>query len=315
MSAAASSRAACIASARRSRRCSSRIGGTIRTSAEVAGIVVEKGRAAGLRLANGERIAVDGVIAVNADPRHLGLDLLGKEIIGTDAAAKLERYEWGPSFFGIYVALDRPVAFKAGPEPATVCYLHASHASLDQLAASFVDIRAGRLPTSPMVGIINEAAVDPTRAPAGKGLMKFIVHFVPYRLAADAASKITGTNWSEIKESYADRVLEWIDDAFLPGIRKRIVARSVQSPLDYERRMQSAVQGTHQHGAFLPYQVGGFRPVPEFADYRSPVANVYLCGAGSHPGSGVTLGPGRNAAEAICADLKLTFPGKTFVTA
>jgi len=101
-------------------------------------------------------------------------------------------------------------------------------------------------------------------------------------------------------------------DAFLPGIRKRIVARSVQSPVDYERRMRSAVQGTHQHGAFLPYQVGGFRPIPEFADYRSPVTNVYLCGAGSHPGSGITMGPGRNAAEAICGDLKLTFPGKTF---
>jgi len=131
-------------------------------------------------------------------------------------------------------------------------------------------------------------------------------------LTGDGAGKITGTDWSQIKERYADSILEWIDDAFLPGIRKRIVARSVQSPVDYERRMRSAVQGTHQHGAFLPYQVGGFRPIPEFADYRSPVANVYLCGAGSHPGSGITMGPGRNAAEAICGDLKLTFPGKTF---
>ncbi len=289
--------------------------GTIRTDAEVAGIVLEKGRATAVRLANGERITVDRVIAANADPRHLGLDLLGETIIGADAVSKLARYEWGPSFFGIYVALDRSVAFKAGPEPATVCYMHASEPSLDQLAASFVDIRAGRLPKNPMVGIINEAAVDPSRAPAGKGLMKFIVHFVPYRVTGDAAGRITGTNWSEIKERYADSVLEWIDNAFLPGIRKRIVARSVQSPLDYERRMRSAVHGTHQHGAFLPYQVGGFRPIPEFADFRSPVANVYLCGAGSHPGSGITMGPGRNAAEVICADLRLTFPGRAFAKA
>src|SRR5437773_1123967 len=203
---------------------------------------------------------------------HAGLapdDLLGDTIIGAEAASKLQRYEWGPSFFGIYAALDRPVAFKAGPEPATVCYLHASGASLDDLAASFVDIRAGRLPKNPMVGIINEAVVDPSRAPAGKGLMKFIVHFVPYRVTGDASGKITGTDWSQIKERYADSILEWIDDAFLPGIRKRIVARSVQSPVDYERRMRSAVQGTHQHGAFLPYQVGGCRPIPDFADSRS----------------------------------------------
>src|SRR6266568_3852564 len=101
-------------------------GGTIRTNAEVASIVVENGRAVAVRLADGERIGVDGVVAANADPRHLGLDLLGDTIIGAEAASKLQRYEWGPSFFGIYAALDRPVAFNAGPEPATVCYLHAS---------------------------------------------------------------------------------------------------------------------------------------------------------------------------------------------
>src|SRR5437870_4637005 len=127
-------------------------GGTIRTNAEVASVVVENGRAVAVRLADGERIGVDGVIAANADPRHFGLDLLGDTIIGAEAASKLRRYEWGPSFFGIYAALDRPVAFRAGPEPATVCYLHASGASLDDLAASFVDIRAGRLPKNPMVG-------------------------------------------------------------------------------------------------------------------------------------------------------------------
>src|SRR3989449_8218921 len=205
-------------------------GGTIRTNAEVASIVVENGRAVAVRLADGERIGVDGVIAANADPRHFGLDLLGEAIIGAEAASKLQRYEWGPSFFGIYAALDQPVAFKAGPEPATVCYLHASGASLDDLAASFVDIRAGRLPKNPMVGIINEAVVDPSRASAGKGLMKFIVHFVPYRVTGDGAGKITGTDWSQIKERYADSILEY---------RRRVPARDPQA----HRRSQRAVAG------------------------------------------------------------------------
>jgi beta-carotene ketolase (CrtO type) len=278
-------------------------GGDIRLAAEVQGIEVEHGRAVSVRLAGGERIAVDGAIAVNADPRHLALDLLGEATAG-EAARQIRHYEWGPSFFGIYAALDRPVAFKAGAEAAAAGYIHASHASIDALARSFADIRAGLLTAEPMVGIIDEAARDPSRAPAGKELMKFVVHFVPYRPAAG--------DWDAIKEAYADTVLDWLDTAFLPGLRARIIARSVQSPLDYERRMPSAVHGTHQHGAYLPYQIGPLRPVPAMAGYRSPVANVYLCGAGSHPGSGVTMAPGRNAAQVICDDLGRAFPGETF---
>src|SRR5262249_11265680 len=209
----------------------------------------------------------------------------------------------GPSFFGIYVALDRPISFKAGAEPARAGYIHACEPSLDLLAQNFVDIRAGRLPVNPMVGIINESASDPSRAPAGKALMKFIVHFVPYRVTGDAAGRIVGGDWGAIKDAYADTVLEWLDNAFLPGLREGIAARSVWSPVDYESDMPSAVHGTHQHGAYLPYQIGAFRPIPEMGHYRSPIGNVYLCGAGAHPGSGVTMCPGRNAAVAICRDL------------
>lgn len=287
-------------------------GGVIRTGVEVTAIETANGRGIGVRLANGERIAVDGPIVSNVDPRHLILDLIGEAAVGREIAAEMRRYEWGPSFFGIYAALDRPVAFKAGPEPGEAAYVHASEVSLDQLAASFVDIRAGRLPAHPMVGIINEAGMDPSRAPFGKSLMKFIVHFVPYRVSGDAG-RISGVDWDTIKDAYADSILDWLDGAFLPGLRRSIISRSVQSPVDYERRMPSAVRGTHQHGAFVPYQIGAFRPSPEMSQYRSPVANVYLCGAGSHPGSGITMCPGRNAAAAICFDLKLAFPGKSFV--
>jgi beta-carotene ketolase (CrtO type) len=79
--------------------------------------------------------------------------------------------------------------------------------------------------------------------------------------------------------------------------------RVVHSPLDIERLMVSAVRGTVTHGAFVPYQLGAQRPVPELAHYRSPVPNVYLCGAGSHPGGGITMAPGRNAARVILADV------------
>jgi phytoene dehydrogenase-like protein len=225
----------------------------------------------------------------------------------------MRRYAWGPSFFTIHVALDAPVAWKAGPAAGGAAYVHASELSVDTLAANFVDIRAGQAPARPMIGVINESGVDPSRVPAGKALMKFVVHFVPYALAG--ASGRAAAHWDAATEAYADTVLGWVDEAFLPGLRAHTVARSVHSPLDLERGTSSAVEGTHMHGAFVPWLVGGFRPLPELAGYRAPVAGVYLCGAGAHPGSGVSMGPGRNAAEVICADLGLAFPGRTLAAA
>lgn len=284
-------------------------GGEVRTDAKVGRIEVLDGRAVAVHLADDERIAVDGPIAVNADPRHLVVDLLGPDAVGADLEAKLKRYEWGPSFFGIHLALDAPVDFKAAPA-GQVCYVHASDLSVDALARMFVDIRAGRLPEHPMVGIVNESACDPSRVPEGKALMKFVVHFVPYKVTGDATGRTSGGPWDAIKDVYADYLLEWLDDAFLPGLRKHIIGRSIQSPVDYERRTSSSVHGTHMHGAFVPWQIGAFRPVPEMGHYQTPVPNVYLCGAGAHPGSGVSMAPGRNAAATICADLAIGFPGR-----
>jgi len=283
-------------------------GGDIRIGASVKSIAVEKGRATSVSLEDGEVIALDGVLASNVDPRHLALDLLGEAQVGETIAGKIKRYDWGQSFFGIYVALDRPVPYRAGQDADRAGYVHIGGPSLDDLAETFAEARAGLLPRRPMIGAINEAGLDPSRAPPGKGLMKFVVHFVPYRVAGDASGRIRGTHWDDIKEAYADAVVDMLSDAYLPGLRDRIIARSVQSPLDYERRIISAVHGTHQHGAFLPYQIGDMRPIPEFGSYRSPVRNLYLCGAGSHPGSGVTMAPGRNAAKVICGDLALAFP-------
>jgi phytoene dehydrogenase-like protein len=283
-------------------------GGEIRVNAGVKSIAVEEGRAMSVRLEGGEVIALDGVLASNVDPRHLVLDLLGEAQVGESAANKIKRYDWGQSFFGIYLALDRPVSYRAGVSADQAGYVHIGGPSLDDLAETFAQVRAGLLPKRPMIGAINEAGLDPSRAPDGKGLMKFVVHFVPYRVAGDAAGRIRGTHWDDIKDAYADAMIDMLSDEFLPGLRDRIIARSVQSPLDYERRIISAVHGTHQHGAFLPYQVGAMRPIPEFGSYRSPISNLYLCGAGSHPGSGVTMAPGRNAAKVICGDLGLAFP-------
>lgn len=283
-------------------------GGEVRISAGAAEIVCDGGRARAVKLKSGESVAVDGVVASNVDPKHFVLDLLGEATLGSGIADKIRHYEWGQSFFAIYAALDRPVSYRAGAGADSASYVHAAGQGLDGLALMFAQCRAGLLPEAPMLGIIRESAIDPTRAPASKALIKLVAHFVPYRVRGDAGGKIEGTDWDAIKNAYADRIIDYATEAFLPGLKDCIVARSVQSPIDMERRIRSAVHGTHQHGAYLPYQLGALRPIPELGSYRSPIANVYLCGAGSHPGSGVTMAPGRNAARVICADLGLAFP-------
>jgi beta-carotene ketolase (CrtO type) len=282
-------------------------GGEIRTGARVDGIRVENGKAVAVRLADGETIDVGGLVASGVDPQQLVLRLLGEAVVGSDIARKMRRYEPGESVLVVYLALDRPVHYKAGEEADRGVYVHPVP-SLDFLARQFQECRAGLLPSRPFALMCNDSACDPGRAPEGRALMKLLVKPVPYRIAGDAGGTIGGTTWEAVKERYADRVIAQLSEDYLPDLRRSIAHRVVHSPVDLENLLPSAPRGTIAHGAFLPYQLGAMRPIPEMGRYKSPVGNVYLCGSGSHPGGGVSMAPGRNAAQVICRDLALTFP-------
>jgi len=282
-------------------------GGEIRTNARVAKILVENRKAVAVRLADGETIDVGGLVASGIDPQQLVLALLGEDVVGGTIARKMRHYDPGESVLVVYLALDRPVHYKAGEAADRGVYVHPAP-SLDFLARQFQECRAGLLPSRPFALMCNDSACDPSRAPAGKTLMKLVVQPVPYRIAGDAGGSIAGTTWEAVKEAYADRVVDQLSEDYLPDLRRSIACRVVHSPVDLETLMPSAPRGTITHGAFLPYQQGAMRPIPELGRYRSPVGNVYLCGSGSHPGGGVSMAPGRNAAQVIHRDLGLTFP-------
>jgi phytoene dehydrogenase-like protein len=133
--------------------------------------------------------------------------------------------------------------------------------------------------------------------------MKIVANNVPYNIKGDATGKIAARSWQGAKEPYADHIIDLITAGYIPNLKRLILKRVVHSPVDMEQRILSAVRGTVTHGAFLPYQMGALRPIPELGHYRTPVDNVYLCASGSHPGGGVTMAPGRNAARVILADL------------
>ncbi len=280
-------------------------GGEIRTGARVTKILTAGGRATGVRLTSGESIGIadGGLIASNADPRQLIVDFLGADQVGQELVAKMQRYEWGDGYMTIYLALDAPVTYKAGPAAQASPYVHATTRSLEYLSRVYTECRSGLLPAAPFVLMCNDSVIDPTRAPPGKAVMKMIVHNVPYEIRGDATGKIDGRNWDEVKEAYADYLIDHLTETYAPSLRRSILKRVVHSPVDMQRLFVSAVHGTATHGAFLPYQAGSQRPLPELGHYRTPVPNVYLCGSGSHPGGGITMAPGRNAARTILGDL------------
>lgn len=279
--------------------------GSIRVDANVKRILVENGKAQGVELVDGEQIFCRKLIASSAHPRHLVLDMLGEDTVGPHVASKMRRYELGDPVMVVYLALDAPPEFRSGRDVSSSVYTHPTDASLGYFSRNFSEARAGLLPAQPFALVCNDVAGDSSRAPAGKGLMKLVVQPVPYRIAGDAAGRIKAMDWSEVKEPFADRVIERLEREYIPNLSKQIIKRVVHSPLDIEQMLPSALEGTNSHGAFLPYQVGRMRPIPELGGYRSPIGNVYLCGSGSHPGPGITMAPGRNAAQVIYEDLGL----------
>jgi beta-carotene ketolase (CrtO type) len=278
------------------------LGGSVRTATSVTRIEVDGSRAVAVSLANGERIET-ALVASSADPAQLALRLLGTDVVGHDAANRISHLEWGDPVLVMYVALDRAVEYGSGPEAGSAAHVHLSRASLGSMATATDQCRAGLLPEEPVIVSWNDSAIDPTRAPEGKHLKKFVVLGVPYEIRGDATGRVGAGSWEDLRERYADYLIEMLDERYLPGLGQRIIGRAVQSPVDIERKLSSAVRGTIPHGAMIPYQSGPLRPTPDFAGYRSPVENVYLCGSESHPGAGVSMAAGRNAASVILGDL------------
>jgi len=235
------------------------------------------------------------------------LDLLGAGMVGQQIVRKMEQYERGDSVFVMFVALDSPINYKAGPAARQSAHVHLTEPSLDFFARVYLQCRGGALPSAPMIVSWNDSAIDQSRAPAGKALMKFVVLSVPYIITGDATGRVPGRTWDEAREPYADYLIDLITANYIPDLKDKILKRVAHSPVDISRKIISAVHGTLGQGAFLPYQNGSLRPIPELGQYKTPVPNVYLCSSGSHPGPGVSMAPGRNAAQVIFAELGLDF--------
>jgi phytoene dehydrogenase-like protein len=266
-------------------------GGEIRVNAKVDQVLSDDGKAVGVRLSDGTAIQANSVFS-SAHPSHLVLALLSEAGLDEDLVGTMEKYEMGDAQMGIYIALSGPVTYAAGTQASQALQIQVTPDTIDDLAQAFCDVRANRLPPNPSIFIVNDGAADPSRVPEGKSMIKVILTTVPYDV-----------DWAAKRDEYANEVIELLAAGPIPDLKEKILKTTIMSPVDYEEDCASAIRGTVGHGAMVGYQLGAMRPTLSMGQFRGPLKNLYLCGAGSHPGPGVSMMPGRNAAFASIADL------------
>jgi phytoene dehydrogenase-like protein len=276
------------------------MGVEIRREAQVRRIVTQKGAATGVLLDDGTQLDAT-VVASSIDAQQTFLRLLDSTVLPDEFRQAVERIDYASASAKINVALSEPPRFTCLPESATSGGIGPHHhgtihisPTLDYLEAAYADALCGRPSKRPVLEITIPSSVDRTIAPEGKHVMSMFVQYAPYRLAEGAGT------WDEIKESFADRCIEVLAE-YAPNVPAAIEHRQVLSPLDLERTF-GLTGGNIMQGAMSPHQLYCFRPVPGWADHRTPIKGLYLCGAASHPGGGVMGTCGKNAAEEILRD-------------
>lgn len=263
-------------------------GGELVTKAEVQRIETVGGRARAVLTAGGERYeAARAVVACLGPPAVIRM------VDGELPPAYRRRaagYHYGPGTFMIHLAVEDLPDWSAGPQLREYAYVHVAPYLAD-LGVAYAQACAGILPQQPMIVVGQPTTVDRTRAPQGRHILWIQVRAVPGRIVGDGANTIAGHDWDEVKEPYADRVLDLVEP-YAPGLRDKILARHVISPADLERANPNLVGGDHLGGSHHPAQHFLFRPVPGWSRYRTPVDGLYLCGAATWPGAGVGAGSG-----------------------
>ncbi len=276
-------------------------GGEIRVASPVARIEVDADGARSVKLESGETIPVDGILVSNLDPRHTFLELVGEENLDDTMARACSRWRYDVmSMFCVYLALDAPVRWKAAEWDPSVqrSFAVSICESLEVLDDNASDCRLGNPPRQPGLFTVHPSLFESSLCPPGKEAC-FIEQIAPYELRDGGHAA-----WDEIKAAYAEAVLSRWRPYLAGGLEESaIVGRYLSSPIDIERVMPSMKHGDWNHGEMSQDQLGVFRPFHEFPPYRTAFANVYLCGASTHPGGSIGGACGYNAAGAIAEDL------------
>lgn len=274
------------------------LGGKILTSAEVAKVVIKDGTAIGVALKDGREFSAKRVIS-NADPHRTFLGMVGENELPSNFVEGVKGIRMKSGVIKINVALNELPDFTALPGktkgPQHTGTIHIAP-TIDYMERAFEDAKRGFPSKSPVIEMTIPSTVDDTVAPAGKHLMSMFVQYAPL-------NRKDGKVWNkDTNDEFAKRVFEIVNE-YAPNFQKSVDQWHVLSPADLEREY-GLTGGNIFHGEMTLDQLFFMRPVPKYADFHTPIKNLYMCGAGCHPGGGVMGAPGYISAKVVQRDMR-----------
>jgi phytoene dehydrogenase-like protein len=270
----------------------------ILTGTLVRQVLVSGGKAAGVELADGRRIAAR-IVAANVNPSLLFQGLVAPADLPAEFRSRIARYRNGSGTFRMNVALSELPDFTCLPGKAAAEH-HQSGIiigpSLDYMDSAWRDAKTFGWSTKLIIEMLIPSTLDDSLAPPGQHVASlFCQQFAP--LLPD------GRSWDDVRDEVADLITDTVND-WAPNFKASVLGRMILSPLDMEREF-GLTGGDIMHGHLSLDQLWAVRPVLGNASYRAPIKGLYMCGAGTHPGGGVSGNPGRNAAREILRDHSL----------
>jgi phytoene dehydrogenase-like protein len=274
-------------------------GAEIRTEAPIAKIIVKNGRAVGVALQSGEEIYGE-VVSSSVDPRLTFMKFIEESLLPGEFLEEVRRYKFRGSSGKVNIALDALPDFKSLPGPGA--HLRGAISispSVEYMERAYDDAKYGNFSRRPYIDIVIPSLTDPSVAPPGKHVMSCFVQYAPYKLGP-------GLNWDDQREAFGNNVIDTIAE-YAPNLKNIIINKQVLTPLDLEREFGLS-EGNIFQGELSLEQLFFLRPVPGYAQFRTPIKNLYMCGSATHPGGGIMGAPGRLAALEILKDIKSAPP-------
>ena len=269
-------------------------GGSIITEAEVSKVLIKNSKAHGVVLKNGDEYYSPVVIS-NADVKRTFLKLVDENDLPEKFIKKVKNFKIRGSSGKVNIGLDSMPEFPAVPknDPCLKGDIHFTD-SIERMERAYDDWKSGSWSKDPFLDMMIPTATDPTMAPPGKHFMSCFVQYCP--------PKIYGKDWTkENKKSFGETVISQIEE-YSPGFREKIIHMEIRTPKELEDEV-GLTEGNIFQGELTFDQLLFNRPIPGYAQYKSPLKGLYICGSSTHPGGGVMGAPGRNAALEILKDL------------
>jgi phytoene dehydrogenase-like protein len=266
-------------------------GAEIVTETSVGNVIIKGGKAVGVALENGDEIQADTVIS-GLDPHRTYLGLIGEENLDSDLVTQLGHYKFRGSSGKVNLAVDKLPDFACRPGDGPHLYGDVAIApSVRYLEKAHDQAKYGDFSERPYINMVIPTLVDPTMAPPGKHVISCFVQYAPYDIKEGASY------WPQRREAFGDAVVDTLAE-YIPDLKDTILHRQVLTPWDLEQEF-GLTEGNIFHGELSLEQLLYLRPTAGWAKYKTPVRNLWMCAAGTHPGGGIMGASGEMAAKAI----------------